>query len=72
MDSFTIKTHDIWEDNLTTRREDQTEHIHSLGFQDIREKVTLQRLGCIPNYFISVCYYADLRNIINLIQDFSF
>ena len=36
------KTHDIWERNVTTRREISTEHIHFLGFGDIREGVTLQ------------------------------
>ena len=42
---------------MTTRRKILIEHIHSLGFEDIREgvtlqRVTLQRLGCIdiPSY----------------------
>ena len=38
--------------NVITRGEIQTAHIRSLGFQDIREEVTLQRValqrvGCI-------------------------
>ena len=31
---------------MTRKREIQTEHICALGFQDIREGVTLRRLGC--------------------------
>jgi hypothetical protein len=31
-----VKPYDMWEGIVTTRRETSTEHIHSLGFQDIR------------------------------------
>ena len=34
---FNVKTHDIWEGNVTTRS--QIEHPRSLGFHDIREGV---------------------------------
>jgi hypothetical protein len=47
IDYDNVKTHDIWEKNMTTRREIHTEHIHSLGFEDRREAVTLWRLRCI-------------------------
>ena len=46
MDYFSVKTHDIWEgENVTTRREIYTEneHIRSLGFRNISERVMLQR-----------------------------
>ena len=32
-----VKAHDIWEGNVTTRREMWTEHIRSLEFRDVRE-----------------------------------
>ena len=41
LDYFNVKTHDIREGNLTTRREIETEHIFFLGFRGIREGVTL-------------------------------
>ena len=41
---FNVQTHDIWERNMSIRREMQIEHIRSLGFQDIREGVTLRRV----------------------------
>ena len=36
---------------MTKRREISIEHIYSLGFQDIREGVTLKRLECIEEAF---------------------
>ena len=39
-------TYDIWEENVTTRREFQTKHVRSLEFRDIREGATSRRLGC--------------------------
>ena len=48
---FIVRVCDVWEGNVTTRREIYTEHICSLGFRDIREGAALQRvmlgrLGC--------------------------
>jgi hypothetical protein len=40
---WNVKTHDLWEGNVTTMSEIKTENICSLGFQDIREGVTLRR-----------------------------
>ena len=40
--NFIVKTHDIWEGDMTTRSE--IENIHSLGFWDIRAGVTSRRL----------------------------
>ena len=37
MDYFDVKTCDVWEVNVTTRREIWNENIRSLGFRDIRE-----------------------------------
>ena len=52
VDCFNVKTYDVWEGNVTTRRGIQKEHICSLGFPGITEgvtlrRVTLHRLGCI-------------------------
>ena len=47
VDYFDTQTCDTWETNVTKRREIETAHIHSLGFRDTREGVTLWRLGCI-------------------------
>ena len=44
VDYFNAKTHNIWEGNVTTRRETESEHIGSLGFGNIKEGVTLQRV----------------------------
>ena len=49
---FNVKTCDMWEGDVTTRRDIWTKHICSLGFWDMREeatlqKVTLRRLWCI-------------------------
>ena len=41
---FIVKSHDIWEGNVTIWSEIQTKHNRSLGFWDIREGVTLRRL----------------------------
>jgi hypothetical protein len=38
---FNIKICDIWEKNMAVRSEIMTENIHSLGFQGIREGVTI-------------------------------
>ena len=38
------KIHDIWEGNVTTRREIEIGRICSLRFHDIREGVTLRRV----------------------------
>jgi hypothetical protein len=51
VDYIKVITCDVWEGNVTTRRDVLNEHICSLLFQDIREEVTLQRmtlcrLGC--------------------------
>ena len=51
MDYFNAEIHDIWEGNMTTRREIKTKNNCSLEFWDIREGVTLRRmilgrLGC--------------------------
>jgi hypothetical protein len=43
VDYFMSKTCDIWEVNVTTRRDIQTENICFLGFRDTREGVTLRR-----------------------------
>jgi hypothetical protein len=42
--SLNVKTHDIWEVNVTRRSEVSTENICSLGFHDIRREVTLKKL----------------------------
>jgi hypothetical protein len=39
-----VEIHDIWERNMTIRNEIQTKITRSLGFQDLREGVTLGRL----------------------------
>ena len=41
---FNVRTCDIWEGNMTIRSEIQTKRICPLGFQVIREGVTLRRL----------------------------
>ena len=33
MNYFDVKIHDIWEGHMTTRREIETELIHSVGFR---------------------------------------
>jgi hypothetical protein len=38
---FDIIFFDIWEKNMAVRSEIMTENIHSLGFQGIREVVTI-------------------------------
>ena len=53
---FNVKTCDIWEVNMTTRREIWTKHIHSLGFGDVREEVTLWRL-----WYSAKCWCCSLR-----------
>lgn len=42
MDYFNVKICAIWEGIATTRREILIEHMCSLGFQDMREGMTLQ------------------------------
>ena len=43
---FNVKMCDVWEGNVTTRREIWTENIHSLGFSDmVLKKIILQKLG---------------------------
>ena len=42
MDKFNFKIYDVWKENMTTKRE----HIHPLGFWDIREGVTLRWFRC--------------------------
>jgi hypothetical protein len=39
-----VKIHDIWEGNMTIKSEVQTKNVRFLGFQDIREGVTIRRL----------------------------
>ena len=51
MDYLNVKYCDIWEENVTTRRDTWSKKICSLGCHDIREGVTLrrmiwQKLGC--------------------------
>ena len=41
---FNVETCDMWEINVTMRSETKIKNIRSLGFQDIREGVTLRRL----------------------------
>ena len=41
---FNVKTHDIWEVNVTIRSEVSTKNICSLGLRDIRGEVILKRL----------------------------
>ena len=43
VDYFNVRTHDIWEGNVTTRREILPKNICSSWFQDIREGVTARR-----------------------------
>ena len=47
VDWLNVKTCDIWEENVTIRKEVKTEHILSIGFRDIIEGVSLQMLGCV-------------------------
>jgi hypothetical protein len=42
VDYFNVKTCDVWEVNVTTRREILIEKICSLGFKDIREGLTIK------------------------------
>jgi hypothetical protein len=42
---FDVNTHGIWK--MYNKEGDFTEHVCPLGFQDIREGVTLQSLRCI-------------------------
>ena len=56
VDFFNVKTYDIWEGNVTTRREILTKHIHAWGCRVMREGVTLQRVTlwrsmctCLPS-----------------------
>jgi hypothetical protein len=44
VDYFIVKTHDIWEGNVITRSEIEIENLCCLGFQEIREGMTLKRL----------------------------
>ena len=39
-----LKPHDVWEEHVIIRSEVETENVCFLGFQDIREGVTLRRL----------------------------
>ena len=41
---FNVKTHNIWEGNVTIRNEISIENICSLGFWDLREGMILRRL----------------------------
>ena len=59
------KTRDIRESNVTIRSEIWTKNIRSLGFRDIREWVTLQRLilqssGCIVFYVTMGTFHMTL------------
>jgi hypothetical protein len=54
VDYFNVRTHDIWEKNVTTRRDIWIENIRFLGFRHITEgvtlwRLTLHRLGCCNN-----------------------
>ena len=46
VDYYYVKTYDIWEGNVTTRRGILIKHICFLGFHDIRKGVTLGRSRC--------------------------
>ena len=48
----------LWEGNVTTRRNIQTEHIHFVGFWDIREGVTLRRLEYGRQFFVHQFYMS--------------
>jgi hypothetical protein len=69
--------HDIWKVNAITRREIESEHIDYRGFQDIREGVSLRRVGCIwlrnlpqkLNNVIMLLCWTQLRQT-NLLQCF--
>ena len=41
---FNVKPHDIWEGNVTTRREIAIDNVWSLCFWDISEGLTLRRV----------------------------
>ena len=55
VDHFNVWTYDVWKGNVTIEREIETKYSHSLGFWDIRERMTLQsvtlwELGCVSKY----------------------
>jgi hypothetical protein len=49
VDYFNVKVRDIWEGDVTTRTEIETEmeNIRSQTFGDTRERVTLRRVRCV-------------------------
>ena len=64
MDYFDVKTHDILEVHVTTKRKISTKHIRSLKFGDIGEGVTLQRV-ILQDTITSGCNLVGVSHLVH-------